>query len=50
LLTLPAPIAMSYFLAYATGARPLERLMMQRTGYPEYAARTSMFLPLPPRR
>ena len=50
LLTLPAPIAMSYFLAYATGARPLERLMMQRTGYPEYAARTSMFFPLPPRR
>jgi steroid 5-alpha reductase family enzyme len=49
LLTLPAPVAMSYFLAYATGARPLERMMMQRPGYPEYAARTSMFFPLPPR-
>jgi len=24
--------------------------MMKRPGYPEYAARTSMFLPLPPRR
>ena len=50
LLTLPAPIAMSYFLAYATGARPLEQTMMKRPGYPEYAARTSMFFPLPPRR
>jgi steroid 5-alpha reductase family enzyme len=49
LLTLPAPVAMSYFLAYATGARPLERMMMKRPGYPEYAARTSMFFPLPPR-
>jgi steroid 5-alpha reductase family enzyme len=50
LLTLPAPVAMSYFLAYATGARLLERTMMQRPHYPEYAARTSMFFPLPPRR
>jgi len=41
---------MSYFLAYATGARPLEKTMMKRPGYPEYAARTSMFFPLPPRR
>ena len=50
LVTLPTPIAMSYFLAYATGARPLEQTMMKRPGYPEYAARTSMFFPLPPRR
>jgi steroid 5-alpha reductase family enzyme len=50
LLTLPAPFMMSYFLAYATGARPLEKTMMKRPGYPEYAARTSMFFPLPPRR
>ncbi len=50
LVTVPAPIAMSYFLAYATGAKPLEKTMMQRPGYPEYAARTSMFFPLPPRR
>ena len=33
---------MTYFLAFATGARLLERTMMQRPGYPEYAARTSM--------
>jgi steroid 5-alpha reductase family enzyme len=50
LITVPAPIAMSYFLAYATGARPLEKTMMKRPGYPEYAVRTSMFFPLPPRR
>jgi steroid 5-alpha reductase family enzyme len=50
LLTLVAPVAMTYFLVSATGARLLERTMMQRPGYPEYAARTSMFLPLPPKR
>jgi steroid 5-alpha reductase family enzyme len=50
LLTVIAPLAMTYFLAFATGARLLEQTMMQRPGYPEYAARTSMFVPLPPRR
>jgi len=50
LATVVAPIAMTYFLVYATGARLLEQTMMQRPGYPEYAARTSMFIPLPPRR
>ena len=50
LLSVPAPIAMTYFLVYATGARPLEQTMRQRPGYPEYAARTSMIFPLPPKR
>lgn len=50
LLTLVAPLAMTYFLVLATGARLLEQTMMQRPGYPEYAARTSMFVPRPPRR
>ncbi|WP_338037720.1 DUF1295 domain-containing protein [Nocardioides zeae] len=50
LATLVAPVAMTYSLAFATGARLLEREMMQRPGYPEYAARTSMFVPRPPRR
>ena len=50
LLTILAPVAMTWFLVFATGARLLERTMMQRPGYPEYAARTSMFFPLPPRR
>ena len=46
----PAPVAMTYFLVCATGARPLEKTMMKRPGYPEYAARTSLFFPLPQRR
>ena len=50
LLTVAAPAAMTYFLVLATGARLLERSMMERDGYPAYAARTSMFFPLPPRR
>jgi steroid 5-alpha reductase family enzyme len=50
LLTVVAPLAMTYFLVFATGARLLERTMMKRPGYPEYAARTSMFFPRPPKR
>jgi steroid 5-alpha reductase family enzyme len=50
LLTAVSPVAMTYFLVFATGARLLEQTMMQRPGYPEYAARTSMFVPRPPRR
>lgn len=49
-LTILSPVAMTFFLVFATGARLLERTMMQRPGYPEYAARTSMFFPLPPKR
>jgi steroid 5-alpha reductase family enzyme len=48
--TILSPVAMTYFLVFATGARLLERTMMQRPGYPEYAAKTSMFFPLPPKR
>lgn len=48
--TILSPVAMTYFLVFATGARLLERTMMQRPGYPEYAARTSMFFPLPPKK
>jgi steroid 5-alpha reductase family enzyme len=49
LLSLVSPVAMTVWLVWVTGARPLERTMMQRPGYPEYAARTSMFVPVPPR-
>jgi steroid 5-alpha reductase family enzyme len=48
-LTVLSPVVMTYFLVFATGARLLEETMMKRPGYPEYAARTSMFLPLPPK-
>jgi len=50
LATVLAPVVMTYFLAFATGARLLERTMMERPGYPEYAARTPMLVPRPPRR
>jgi steroid 5-alpha reductase family enzyme len=50
LVTVIGPLAMTYFLAFATGARLLEQTMMRRPGYAEYAARTPMFVPRPPRR
>jgi steroid 5-alpha reductase family enzyme len=49
-LTVPSPVVMTYFLVFVTGARPLDETMMKRPGYLEYAARTSMFVPLPPRQ
>ena len=50
LATVIAPLAMTYFLVYATGARLLEETMMERPAYRAYAKRTSMFVPLPPKR
>lgn len=47
--TVIAPVTMTWFLVQVTGARLLEETMMQRPAYREYAARTSMFVPLPPR-
>jgi steroid 5-alpha reductase family enzyme len=40
----------TYFLVFVSGARLLERTMMKWPGYREYAARTSMFFPWPPRQ
>ena len=48
-LTVFSPIVMTYFLAFATGARLLESEMSKRAGYPAYMQRTSMFFPRPPR-
>jgi steroid 5-alpha reductase family enzyme len=49
-LTVLSPVAMTYFLVFATGARLLERHMAQRPGYAAYQQRTSYFIPRPPRR
>ena len=51
LLTVLSPILMSWFLAKKTGA-PLmeEHLSKTRPGYAAYVARTSSFIPLPPRK
>ena len=49
LATVLSPVAMTYFLVYATGARLTERIMADRPGFREYCDRTSFFVPRPPR-
>ncbi len=50
-LTVLSPLVMTFFLAKGTGKPLLEKqLKKTRPGYGEYAARTSGFLPLPPKR
>ena len=41
---------MTYFIYQVTGAKLLEKTMMKRPGFPEYAERTSIFFPLPPKK
>ncbi|WP_397222384.1 DUF1295 domain-containing protein [Nocardiopsis lambiniae] len=50
LLTLPAPLVMTYLLTRGSGQRLLDEHMRGRPGWAEYEARTSAFVPLPPRR
>nr|BFD88526.1 DUF1295 domain-containing protein [Streptomyces sp. Xyl84] len=47
---LVSPLVMSGLLVSGSGKRLLERRMSSRPGWAEYAARTSGFVPLPPRR
>ncbi len=49
-LTVVAPLTMTHFLRNVTGAKLLEKTMSQRPGWEEYAARTPLFFPRPPRR
>ncbi len=44
-----SPLLMSYLLIWGSGKRLLERHMAERPGYARYAARTSGFVPRPPR-
>lgn len=48
-LSLVSPVLMSLLLTKGSGKRLLERHMEDRPGYAAYAARTSGFVPLPPR-
>ncbi|MFF7814189.1 DUF1295 domain-containing protein [Streptomyces sp. NPDC007945] len=50
LAVLVSPVLMTLLLTVGSGKRLLERHMAHRPGYAAYAARTSGFLPLPPRR
>lgn len=49
-LTVLSPVAMILLLTKGSGAANLERHMAQRPGYRDYMARTSGFVPLPPKR
>ncbi|HEV7205135.1 MAG TPA: DUF1295 domain-containing protein [Jatrophihabitans sp.] len=49
-VTVFAPVTMTLLLTKGSGARILERHMSKRDGWTEYAARTSMFFPLPPKK
>jgi steroid 5-alpha reductase family enzyme len=49
LATVLSPLVMTYFLVYATGARPTEKYMAGRPGFDEYRSRTAFFVPYPPR-
>jgi steroid 5-alpha reductase family enzyme len=49
--TLPGPLVMTVLLRRVSGVPMLERsLAKRRPGYADYVARTSVFLPRPPRR
>lgn len=50
LAVLVSPVLMTLLLTVGSGKRLLEKHMADRPGYPAYAARTSGFLPRPPRR
>jgi steroid 5-alpha reductase family enzyme len=48
--TIPGPILMTLFLRHVSGVPMLERsLVKRRPGYADYVARTSAFVPWPPR-
>lgn len=49
-LSVVSPAVMTVALVWGTGARLMEKRMKGRPGWDEYAARTSMFVPLPPKR
>jgi steroid 5-alpha reductase family enzyme len=49
-LSLAGPVVMTLFLTVGSGVRIMERHMAGRPGWDEYAARTSMFVPRPPKR
>jgi steroid 5-alpha reductase family enzyme len=49
-LTVLSPVVMTLFLTKGSGAALTEKCMAGRPGFAEYVARTSGFVPLPPRR
>ncbi|NEB82537.1 DUF1295 domain-containing protein [Streptomyces sp. SID14478] len=49
-VSIVSPLVMTLLLTRGSGKRLLEQHMAERPGYAAYVARTSGFLPLPPRR
>jgi steroid 5-alpha reductase family enzyme len=49
-LTFAAPVIMTILLVRVSGGALLDRRMANRPGFAEYAARTSAFVPRPPKR
>jgi steroid 5-alpha reductase family enzyme len=49
-VTIYSPVIMTLLLTKGSGARILEKHMSKRDGWDDYAARTSRFFPLPPKR
>ena len=47
---LPGPILLTVLVLFISGVPITEKLMMKRKGWNAYAARTSKFLPLPPKK
>lgn len=48
--TIVSPIGVTYLILKVSGVSMLEDLMRSRPGFAEYARRTSIFIPLPPKR
>lgn len=50
-ITVVGPVAMTHFLVNVTGMRTLDKkLAREKPGYSDYMARTSGFVPMPPKR
>jgi len=49
-LAIITPAIMTYLLLFVSGVPLTERLMANKPGWKQYAARTSKFLPLPPKK
>lgn len=48
--TLISPITITFMLLFVSGVPMLEKAMKNQPGYAEYARKTSIFLPLPPKK
>lgn len=45
-----SPIVITYLLLYVSGVPPAEKLLVKKSGWKSYAAGTSKFFPLPPKK